>query len=378
MSFTPDSLFIDDRALGYGLTQHIRALFPHVPNHIVSDTKSFLKTFHKKERAITRGKKSFFLTVNKGDFLKKCPGTKNYLCCGYQILYASQQCTLDCSYCILQSYFNNPLITFFVNTEDLLQELEKKIDDHPQRLWRIGTGEFTDSLVFDHITDLNAQLIPLFQKKDNAILELKTKTIATERLVRFQPNGSVVLAWSLNADEITNGEEHGAASIGERLEAAARCGRNGYRLAFHFDPIFYFAGWEKAYKDTIDRLFAHIDPAHIAWISLGCFRFMPALKAIITERFPHNDLIYNEFIPGLDGKMRYPKPVRIAMYTKMHTWIKDHNSSVFIYLCMESAEVWRASFGYSPSRFGSLKKALDGRVFPKPERYTPTSGVLGK
>jgi spore photoproduct lyase len=364
MAYIPESIYIDDRAQDYALTRRIRTMFPRVPTHIVSQTKNFLKEFNKKSAAISLGKRSFFLTINKGRFLKKCPGTKNYLCCGYQILYPSQQCSLDCTYCILQSYFNNPLITFFVNTADLLEELARKLDQNKKRLWRIGTGEFTDSLAFETITGLGTQLIPFFQTKPNAILELKTKTADITPLLRFYPHGKVVLAWSLNARSITEMEEHGAAALEERLDAARRCALNGYKLAFHFDPLFYFSGWKAAYKETVCRLFEYIRPEHIAWISLGCFRFMPPLKAIIGERFPKSNLPYNEFIPGLDGKMRYPKPIRIAIYREMHTLIKSHNSNVFIYLCMESAEVWQKAFGYTPRRFGSLKRALDRQVFP--------------
>ncbi len=49
----------------------------------------------------------------------------------------------------------------------------------------------------------------------------------------------------------------------------------------------------------------------IVWISIGSFRFMPALKPIIENRFPSSRLCYGEFILGLDNKMRYFKPLRI-------------------------------------------------------------------
>jgi len=363
MTDIPYCIYIDEAARHYPLTQHMCDLFPHCPQHIVQDTKTFLREFNEVRHAITEGKKSFFLTVNKGTFVKKCPGTKNYLCCGYQILHSSSQCSLDCTYCILQSYFNNPLITFFVNTNDLFCELDTKLDKDKNRLWRIGTGEFTDSLVFDDITDFSSMLIPYFIKKENAILELKTKTVQIDRLLEHDPRGKIVLGWSLNAKNITKNEEHGAASISKRLDAAKRCAQHGYKIAFHFDPIFYFSGWEKGYKEAIDMIFTRLDPVHIAWISLGCFRFIPSLKKIIETRFPQTDYTYDEFITGLDGKMRYPKTVRIDIYRKMHSWLKSHNDNLFIYLCMESAEVWKKAFGYTPRIFGSLANGLDAQVF---------------
>jgi hypothetical protein len=71
----------------------------------------------------SRGKQVLYLTRNKGGFLKPCPGTREYTCCDYQILHVASFCTMDCSYCILQSYFHPPLLQFFVNREDLDREL---------------------------------------------------------------------------------------------------------------------------------------------------------------------------------------------------------------------------------------------------------------
>jgi spore photoproduct lyase len=364
MTYEPEAIYIDDRVKAYPFTHRITDFFKNIPRIYIHNQKSFIKDAFKKPDAITEGKKNIFITLHHGKFLSKCPGTKNYICCGYHVLFPSSQCCLDCSYCILQSYFNNPLITFFANTDAILNELNKKIDANPQRLWRIGTGEFTDSLAFDNATHFSKDLITLFSGKKNAILELKTKTTFIDNLLTVDPRGTIVIGWSMNASSVVEREEHFASSITARLDAARTCAQAGYKIAFHFDPIFYYPGWEKDYKETIDLIFDRIDPKTIAWISLGCFRYMPSLKSHITTRFPESKIIFNEFITGLDGKKRYPKTTRIAIYKKIYQWITAHNQNVFIYLCMESEEVWQKSFGFIPHRFGSLKQALDKQVFP--------------
>ncbi|MBU1863566.1 MAG: hypothetical protein KKH94_07895, partial [Candidatus Omnitrophica bacterium] len=233
-----------------------------------------------------------------------------------------------------------------------------------KRLWRIGTGEFTDSLAFDDLTNLSSRLIPYFTKKKNAVLELKTKTANISNLLTFKPKGKIVVSWSLNAEKIVRHEEYDTAPLRERIQAARTCQQRGYKIGFHFDPILYYPGWQRDYQHVIDLIFKNIKPQNIAWISLGCFRFIPSLKPIIEQRFPKSTFICDEFIKGLDGKMRYIKPLRIHIYTQMFDWIRSHNSNVFIYLCMESAEVWRRSFGFTPHTFGGLSKALDRQVFP--------------
>ncbi len=86
---------------------------------------------------------------------------------------------------------------------------------------------------------------------------------------------------------------------------------------------------------------------------------MPALKEVIQQRFVDSRIVYGEFITGLDGKMRYFKPLRIDLYRKMVGWIKDIAPEVFIYLCMEDDEVWEASFGFRPADYGGLPRMLD-------------------
>jgi len=72
--------------------------------------------------------------------------------------------------------------------------------------------------------------------------------------------------------------------------------------------------WKEEYARTIDLLDHYVDPLKVIWISLGCLRYMPSLKRVIRKRFPQTHILDGEFVPGLDGKMRYIKPVRIEMY----------------------------------------------------------------
>ena len=166
------------------------------------------------------------------------------------------------------------------------------------------------------------------------LVELKTKTSGIHNLIQAAPLKNIIVSWSLNALEIVRREERGAASLNERLEAAVVCQEKGYHLGFHFDPIFFFKGWEEAYQQTVRLLFSKIRPEKIAWISMGCFRYMPALKSIIQHRNPKAEYIYQEFIPALDKKMRYPQSQRVEIYKKLLGWIKDcgkRSRSIFVW-----------------------------------------------
>ncbi len=297
-----------------------------------------------------------------GQLLKPCPGTREYLCCGYQILNIGTNCPLDCSYCILQAYFNQPSLRVFVNLEQQLEEIGQALQASGRKIFRIGTGEFTDSLALDPIVKWTEILPSFVAKHTNTVLEFKTKTVSIEGLLSSQYRDRIVVSWSLNSPYISHREEHGAPSIKRRLEAARACQREGYVLGFHFDPLIEHPSWKEEYARTLDLMDRYIDPAGVIWISLGCLRYMPSLKQVIRWRFPKTHILDGEFIPGLDGKMRYIKPVRIEMYAFMKANLSQWGVEHGIYLCMESSDVWRKGLGWSPESSEGLSQYLDSRA----------------
>jgi len=312
---------------------------------------------------LSAGKRHLLLCRNRGAFFKPCPGTREYRCCGYQVLNIGMNCPMDCVYCILQAYLNNPWLSFFVNVDELFAELDQALDSEPQRFFRIGTGEFTDSLALDNLTHLSPRLVTYMAKRDNAVLELKSKSVNIGNLKGLDHRGRTVVAWSLNSPPIMAREEIRTASLEERLQAAKQCAEWGYRLAFHFDPIILHEGWQEGYRQTIARLFASVPAGSIAWISMGALRYLPTLKQIAAERFPASRFFYQEFIDGLDGKRRYFRTQRVAMYRLILDELRKYaDTRTCIYFCMENDTIWREVFGFIPEEQGGLPAMLDRAV----------------
>lgn len=310
--------------------------------------------------SLSQGKKHLLLARNRGKFFRPCPATRAYQCCDYQVLNTGMNCPMDCTYCILQAYLNNPWLTFFVNIETLLQELRDAFCVEPGRFWRVGTGEFTDSMALDRLTGLSRILIEFMRDQPNAMLELKSKAVVLDHLKGIEHGGRTVMAWSMNSASIMKAHEHKTAPLAQRLAAAAQCAAWGYPLAFHFDPLIYYPGWEEEYRQTVRAIFAAVPRERIAWISMGAFRFLPQLKTIIGQRFPQARFIHEEFIIGLDNKCRYFRPQRTIMYRTLLEELHRHaHSDTSIYLCMESDTVWQEVFGFTPASRGGLGVMLD-------------------
>ena len=314
------------------------------------------------EMKMDMGKDTVHLVSYQGEFLKPCPGTKEYICCGYQILNVGTNCPLDCSYCILQAYFNQPNLRVHVNLEEKLGQVFQAIDSESDTIFRVGTGEFTDSLALDPVTKWSEIILAGFSKRKNAVLELKTKTANTRGLLGSKYRDRIIVSWSLNSPFISRREEHGAVSVTKRLECARECQSAGFTIGFHFDPLIQHKDWMDEYRKTVDLMDKYIEPEGIIWISLGSFRFMPALKPVIRRRHPETSVLDGEFVLGLDGKMRYFKPIRMELYAFLKELLHQWHTDLGLYLCMESDEVWQESMGWTPETSGGLRNYLDDRV----------------
>jgi spore photoproduct lyase len=298
------------------------------------------------------------------------------------IIHVGQGCDINCSYCILSAYLKTDAIIFFGNSlTDGLAELSDRLDNLARgdrgdlgltpgqlppgqldpgqspsppepRSHRFTTGEFTDSLLWDKPTKISQKLIELFASKPPFTLELKTKTDRVKHLLGLNHLGRTVISFSVNAPEICAKHEPGAAALIDRLNAAALAHDKGYPIGLHFDPIIHFPGWEKGYAQTVKLISERLPPQALAFVSMGCFRYLPELKPIMKKTRP-SDLFETEFVRGGDGKMRYPRPRRRLMYQTLLGLLRPVTlPQTKIYLCMESGRVWRETFGHDPGTAG--------------------------
>ncbi len=357
--YFPQKIFIEKGSLNFPLTRRILKNASRVPVEVINHPQDLIEEIKEARDEPSEEKKYLLLTRQKGKFIKPCPCTPHYLGCNYYIINLNLNCPLSCSYCVLQQYLANPMITVHVNIEDLWRELDNFLEKKGKKAIRIGTGELADSLAIDHLTENSSDLISYFKGKENALLELKTKTVNIKNILKAEPAQNVVIAWSLSSSRIADREEKGAPAVEQRINAARRVSEKGFWVAFHFDPIIRYPGWEKDYEEVVKSLLKAVDPARISWISLGSLRFVPVLKTIILARFPKTKLVYDEFVKGKDGKLRYFRPLRLELYKKIVGFIKKWGGQkIRLYLCMENDDIWRDVIGWVPRGKESLERYL--------------------
>lgn len=359
--FVPREIYVEEAVADLPFTRQVIDRCIGVPVRSVPCARELIAAFQQAPPPGFSGKRCLLLCRNRGRFIEPCPGTAPpYRCCRYVILNTGTGCPLDCSYCVLQAYLNNPFITLFANRDELAGELSG--GSLPPGALRLGTGEYMDSLALEHLTGTVSFAAQLLRRHPRLVLELKTKTTAIEALLEHDCSRCMIAAWSLNSLAVARAEEHGAAPVPERIAAAARLAARGYRVAFHFDPLIHHPGWQAGYRETIAMLAAAVPPERVAWVSVGSLRFMPPLKRIAEARFPSTAIYTGEFVPGLDGKMRYLQDIRLEMYREvigqLRRWVPDG----CIYYCMEHPRVWQQTMGWTPASNDEVKALLDARV----------------
>ncbi len=362
VSYQPDVIFVERGSQDYPLARQILSGLPHVPVYEIRDVNQLEEKFKISQPDVFgEGKKNLVLSRFKGSFLKKCPGASpGMVCCNYYVVNLSKNCIYDCSYCFLQDFLkNNPLQVAYVNVEDLLQELEEVFTNSPDRTFRVGTGEITDSLALDCLVPYSQYLIPFFNRQTNAVLELKTKSDQVGNLLDQPDPTNVIVSWSINPQQVIDLEEKGTPDLEKRLHAARLCVEKGYRVGFHFDPIILIPGWEKAYRELVDTLFDFIPAASMEWVSLGSFRYRSSLKTIIKSRHPETLLFTAEHLPSKDGKFRYLRPLRNQAYETLRGLLQSKSKDLNIYMCMETKEIWEGVTGKTPRSDKKLDAFFD-------------------
>lgn len=313
----------------------------------------------------THGKKILILRRHKGKWIKACPGTSSHVCCNLFTVDPGEGCPLDCTYCYLQSYLKkNPVLKLYTNTYDLLDELEQKFTSEPTRLFRVGTGELIDSLVWDELTDFSHEIVPFFARFQNAVLELKSKDDSVKNLIELadKHKGRTVVSWSVNASTINKSDEAKTASVKERINAAKAVIQAGYRVGFHFDPLVYFKGWESEYTDLVNYIFSEVSTKDIAWISISSLRYASALQDMMIQRFPESQLPFGEQFMAKDSKLRYVQPIRFKLTRFVWNLIKGKSPDLAVYMCMESSAAWKEISGGLPVAGNELKEIFARRA----------------
>lgn len=296
-----------------------------------------------------------FKTQPKEGFgLGLCPvASEKTRCCNLLTLDAVESCGFDCSYCSIQSFYNQNTITFDSNFATKLQNLQLE----PNKTYHIGTGQASDSLMWGNKEGVLDALFAFARSNPNVILEFKTKSDTIGYLLENEVPKNILCTWSLNTPTIITNEEHLTASLEKRLRAARAVADKGVKVGFHFHPIVVYENYLEEYKALFQTLLERFDPKEVALVSFGTLTFIKPVIKQLREREFRSKITQMPF-EDASGKSSYPWEIKVTMFQNAYQAFAPWHKKVFFYLCMEEHAMWKEAFGYQYATNNDFERAM--------------------
>jgi len=318
------------------------------------------KNFNSKNTYRPKGVKT--KTIEKESLgIGSCPvASEKTRCCNLLTLDAVESCGFDCSYCSIQSFYNQNQVIFDKNFKIKLQNI--KLD--PKKRYHIGTGQSSDSLMWGNKEGILEALFDFASRNNNVILELKTKSNNIKYLLENDIPKNVIVTWSLNTPTIIEHEEHLSARLNERISSAKKIANKGTKVGFHFHPIVQYEDYLQDYKNIFTKLQDEFSSNEVAMISFGTLTYIkPVLKQIRERNFKSK--IYQMPLNEVEGKYSYPNEIKIEMFKTAYQSFSSWHKKVFFYLCMEPHALWKECFGYEYNDNDDFEKDMIHHYFKK-------------
>ena len=285
-------------------------------------------------------------TITKnGVALGACPvASEGTRCCNLLTLDAVESCGFDCSYCSIQSFYNQNQIGI---DKDFTKKLENLVLD-PNKIYHIGTGQSSDSLMWGNKDGIMDALFEFARKYPKVILEFKTKSNNIKYLLDNEVPKNIICTWSLNTQTIIDHEEHLTASLDERIKAARTLANKGILVGFHFHPIVHYENYLTEYKEVYKRLQSEFKPSEVVLISFGTLTFIKPVIKKLRQRELKTKILQMPF-ETINGKQSYSLETKKEMFKSAYDSFKSWHKEVYFYLCMEDHSLWKSVFGYEYS-----------------------------
>lgn len=257
------------------------------------------------------------------------------VCPNFYVLAHANGCAFApaCSYCYLKSsfwYLRGPRV--FMNVGRMEAEIRRWLKRSSLESYMLNTGNLSDSLSFERARPLMARLVELFRreaeeknKPHSLLIVTKGGTELCGFFLKTKPSRNVVISFSINSPEAAREYEKGAAPAGDRMKAAFRLKKAGWRIRMRIDPM--IAGYD------YDWIIGQVRKLRPERVTLGTLRAEANLPKY-TEPGLFDCL---EFPKDSRAMARYPRKQRMAMYHKAVRALKDICP---IGLCEETRDVW--------------------------------------
>lgn len=328
-------IFVEENCLQSPQLQLLKEKFKSVEVKTIDRVENYFGRV-KKPYLQKRDGLNLYVGEKRGELIKLAPPAYGLSGEAHYYYVHAYNCLYECEYCYLQGHFDSPDLVWFINHDQVIEAMKTKLNEGPtHKIW-FHAGEFSDSLALSHLTGELPLYHHFFENHPRALWELRTKSVNIKEVLKLKPLPNMFVSFSLSPQIESKEIDLLTPSTIHRLKAMKELVEKGFQIAIHFDPIIHSDDFLQKYQELISLMAEHFPLSQVAYLSLGVVRFTKDVYHQVQKNYPESRMHAQEFIKGNDGKVRYPRPMRLWMLQKVKELCLNHGmSKEQIYLCME-------------------------------------------
>lgn len=282
---------------------------------------------------LQKEKPALILAQKQKGFLNPIP--QNYGIGSKHNYYFSHMlnCPFDCRYCFLQGLYLSAHFVLFVNFEDFQNHIKQKIEEAPEASFTFFSGYDADSLALDSLSNFTTDFVPFFQQFPNAELEIRTKSLNIQNLIRLDPTENIVVSYTLSPDNVIKHLETKTPSLDKRLDRLVKLQRKGYKVGLRFDPVIYHSNFKENYQALFDKTFESLDHSLIHSVTLGTFRLPRGIFKQMKKNAPQDQLLATCTDSG-SSMVSYSEDIQNELMDFCKNHLLKHTSKEKLFSCL--------------------------------------------
>ena len=157
-----------------------------------------------------------------------------------------------------------------------------------------------------------------------------------KEIEKLNPLDNMITSLSLSPENIAKANDLKTPGAKARIKALRQLQLLGHKVAIHLDPIILTNQVIEEYQELLQLLSHQVDLNNVEYVSIGVVRFSSDVYHQVKNNYPKTDYLHKDLISAADGKIKYPKPIRNWLLSKvkqicLNAGLKEHQ----IYECME-------------------------------------------
>ena len=284
-----DILYIEKDLPSQGLVEQV---IDHFNKAEQVEIEKYTEIFNVKSQDFREQKRKPALILANKKGKKIIPTPSEYETGGDANFYFSHMlnCVYDCRYCFLQGMYRSANYLLFVNYDEFAADLRQHVQQSDANNPWYFSGYDCDSLALEPVTGFAEYFLEVFAEPvmAKATLELRTKSTQIRSLLNRAAMPNVVIAFSLNPDEVISAVESGTPKLLKRLHAIAQLQEAGWRVGLRFDPVVWHENFELCYEVFFNKVFETIDAERIDSVTLGAVRLPKDFHKTISKLYPEH------------------------------------------------------------------------------------------